>query len=144
MVMLVRARNHRKVFADQSGAAAVEFAIIGPMLVVLLIGILSYGGYFWLSHSLQQLANDAARVAIGGLTQTERQQLASQAMTSELTDYPFMKAQDVTATVTGDDQVLSVAVAYDATKAPFWIFQGLVPLPSATITRSATVRLGGY
>ena len=144
MVMLARMRNHRNVFADQSGAAAVEFAIVGPMLVVLLIGILTYGGYFWISHTLQQLANDAARVAIGGLTQTERQQLASQAMNSELTDYPFIKAQDLQATVTGDDQMLSVAVAYDATKAPFWVFKGLVPLPSSTITRSATVRLGGY
>ena len=38
-----------------------EFAIVAPVLVMLVFGILMYGGYFLMAHSVQQLANDAAR-----------------------------------------------------------------------------------
>ncbi|MCC7268336.1 MAG: pilus assembly protein, partial [Caulobacteraceae bacterium] len=37
-----------KRLADCSrGAAAVEFAFVGPVFVLMLCGIMAYGGYFW-------------------------------------------------------------------------------------------------
>src|SRR5271163_3519674 len=75
----------------QSGAAAVEFAIIGPVLVLMLLGVAAYGGYFWLAHSVQQLANDGARAAIAGLSQPERSQLAQSTVTSEETSYASLQ-----------------------------------------------------
>jgi len=53
----------RRLRRDQSGATAVEFAFLAPVLILILMGITGYGGYFWMSHSVQQLANDAARAA---------------------------------------------------------------------------------
>lgn len=128
----------------EGGAAALEFAIVGPMMVVMLLGICSYGGYFWISHSVQQLANDAARAAMGGLNSAERISLANSALSQEVGHYVWLKAAKANATVTSETNSLTVKISYDASDTPFWSMKGLVPMPSTTIARSATVRLGGY
>ncbi|MBP7703806.1 MAG: pilus assembly protein [Caulobacter sp.] len=134
----------RKFLRGDSGAAALEFAIVGPMMVLMILGICSYGGYFWISHSVQQVANDAARAAMGGLDNTERSSLAQATLADEIGDYVWLTATHATVSVVGDTNTVTVAVAYDASHTPFWSLSGLVPMPSKTISRSATVRLGGY
>lgn len=128
----------------EDGAAALEFAIVGPVLVVVLMGICGYGGYFWLSHAVQQTANDAARAAMGGLDAAERTLLANAVLAQEIDDYAWLKLANASTTVTGDTNTLTVRVTYNAADTPFWSMKGLVPMPSSTIARSATVRLGGY
>lgn len=127
-----------------SGAAALEFAIIGPIMVVMLLGICSYGGYFWISHSVQQLANDAARAAMGGLDTSERTSLAEASLADGIGSYVWLTAANADVSVQSSANGLTVSVAYDASDTPFWSMQGLVPMPSTTIARSASVRLGGY
>ncbi|MBX3480273.1 MAG: pilus assembly protein [Caulobacter sp.] len=129
---------------DQLGGAAVEFAIIGPILVFLLMGIVGWGGYFWVSHAVQQVTNDAARAAVAGLDQDERTSLASAVLNTEIDDYAWLKTEAAKVTVTSQDQAITVRVVYDATHTPFWVMKAIVPLPSPSIARSATVRLGGY
>jgi Flp pilus assembly protein TadG len=46
------------------GAAAVEFALVVPLLLLLVIGILNYGLFFFDSVSLRQGAREAARQAV--------------------------------------------------------------------------------
>lgn len=140
----LHARLFARLKADQRGAVLVEFAMVGPVLVVMILGLIAYGGYFWMSHAVQQVANDAARAAVAGLDQTERSSLAQSAISSSIGGYPFMTASAATATVTGDTTELKVAVAYDASGSPFWALKGLIPLPSTVITRQAAIRLGGY
>ena len=65
----------RAYYADSSGAAALEFAILCPVFLLLAIGMIAYAIYFGAAHSVQQLAADAARVSIGGLSTTERSTL---------------------------------------------------------------------
>jgi Flp pilus assembly protein TadG len=127
-----------------AGSAAVEFAIIGPAFVVVLLGIMSFGGYFWLAHSVQQLANDSARAAVAGLNATQRQQLAQSTINAEVQNYVFLSTSTVTATVNNQTTAMTVSIAYDASGTPFWALSGLIPMPSTTITRSATIKLAGY
>src|SRR3546814_15097933 len=61
---------------DRRGAVIVEMALVLPLLVTLLLGLVCYGQYFLIAHSVQQIANDAARATIGGLTSDERSRLA--------------------------------------------------------------------
>ena len=42
----------------REGAAAVEFALVGPILVLLLIAIVVYGGWFLMAQSVQALASE--------------------------------------------------------------------------------------
>ncbi len=137
-------RSWRRGLADRSGASALEFAIVGPVFMMMLMGIMSYGGYFWIAHAVQQVANDSARVAIGGLTTSERTTLARGVLASEINSYASLSAANAGVTVLDQNQVVTVTVAYDASNTPFWTLDRLLPMPPSTITRSATVRLGGY
>src|SRR3546814_15918207 len=56
---------------DRRGAVIVEMALVLPLLVTLLLGLVCYGQYFLIAHSVQQIANDAARATIGRLTAAE-------------------------------------------------------------------------
>ena len=133
-----------RVRGGEDGGLAVEFALLAPVLVVILLGVCAYGGYFWMSHSVQQLANDAARAAVGGLDATERQSLAQQVVSSEALAYPSLDGARTHVSLVDTTTQLTVNVAYDASGSPFWAASGLVPMPSTTLTRSATIKLGGY
>ncbi len=123
---------------------AVEFAILAPIFTILLFSIISYGGYFWLATTVQQLANDSARAAIAGLSSDERQSLAQSQISEEVQSYNYLDASLLSTSVNTQTDAMTVNIAYDASKTPFWAFQGLIPMPSSTIVRSATVKLAGY
>ncbi len=59
--MLARIRDHLK---RQDGVAAVEFAIVSMVFLVLLFGILTYGFIFGLDQSMNHAAEEGARSAI--------------------------------------------------------------------------------
>jgi hypothetical protein len=49
---------------DDTGASAVEFALVCPLLFLLLFGVLQYGLYFSDANSLRQGVREAARAAV--------------------------------------------------------------------------------
>lgn len=129
---------------DERGVAAIEFAFVGPVLIVLMFAIVCYGGYFWIAHAVQQLANDSARAAIAGLDDAERSALAKSSLDAGMVDYAYLSPSAAAVSVERSNQKLSVKVVYDATNSGFWGMAKLVPMPSPRIERSAAVRLGGY
>lgn len=133
----------RRFRRDQSGATAVEFAFLAPVLIFMLMGITGYGGYFWMSHSVQQLANDAARAAIPGSTAAERATLAKAAVAASAGDAELIPAKLSTEVIDRDGR-LTVAVSYDAAQSFAFAVRGVTPMPSDQIRRRASVQLGGY
>ncbi|HEX3810108.1 MAG TPA: TadE/TadG family type IV pilus assembly protein [Rhizomicrobium sp.] len=133
-----------KHWHDCRGSTAIEFALLSPIFLFFLLGIISYGGYFWLAHSVQELANDAARAAVAGLTSGERQTLAQSSFADEIAGNAMLKARAASLSYNGQAQTFTVRVSYDASAMPFWAAAGLVPMPPSTIVRTATVRLGGF
>jgi Flp pilus assembly protein TadG len=133
----------RRLRRDQSGATAVEFAFLAPVLILILMGITGYGGYFWMSHSVQQLANDAARAAIPGASAAERASLAKAAVAASAADAQLIPAKVSTEVIDRDGR-LTVAVTYDATQSFAFAVRGVTPMPSDQIRRRASVQLGGY
>ncbi|WP_164767076.1 TadE/TadG family type IV pilus assembly protein, partial [Mesorhizobium sp. M7A.F.Ca.CA.004.04.1.1] len=67
---------------EEHGTSAVEFALLSPIFILLLLGMVAYGIYFGAANSIQQIAADAARTAIAGLNQTERQTLVASFVTN--------------------------------------------------------------
>ena len=60
---------HRKIlriahlYADESGANAVEFALVAPLLIGLLFGIFEFGQAIWTQGVLEYAVEQAARCA---------------------------------------------------------------------------------
>jgi len=128
----------------RSGNAAVEFALIGPLFFFLLVGLVVYGGWFWMAQGVQNLAAEGARAAIAGLNADERISLARGSVSSNLQGDPLLSPDAVQVAVQTDARAIRVVVTYDASNHPLMALAGLVPTPPQTIERHAVVRTGGY
>jgi Flp pilus assembly protein TadG len=135
-----------RALRDRSGVAAIEFAILAPVYLLMLVGMIGYGIYFGASHSVQQLAADAARASIAGLDEADRRRLAEGFIARNASSYFFIDparlAVDLRPHPSDGDQ-FNVRIAYDASQLPIWnLFSGLA-MPDQTIIRGSTIRIGG-
>lgn len=131
----------RPVQTSRSGSAAIEFAVVGPIFILMLVAMVVYGGWFWLAQSVQTTASEAARAAVAGLDEAERDSLA-QAIGAR-SHSVGLDPQRLRLAVRTDQGVLTVDAAYDASGHPVMMLKGLVPSPPETIQRSAVIRAGG-
>lgn len=127
---------------DRRGASMVEFALLLPLLAALLYGMLAYGQYFLFAHSVQELANDAARATVGGLNADERRALAVSSVITELPHLDAMPPDRITTRVDEVGGVVTVRVSFDASHIGMFRTP-LVPMPGTTIERRAVIRAGG-
>ncbi|SDG24908.1 TadE/TadG family type IV pilus assembly protein [Pelagibacterium luteolum] len=131
---------------DRAGSSAVEFALLAPVFLLLVLGALAYGIYFGAAHSVQQLAADAARAAVAGLSSTERTTLAEGFITANGASYvlidPARLAIEATPSPYDPDQFL-VRLSYDAGNLPIWNLYPPIPLPDQIIVFASTIRNGG-
>jgi Flp pilus assembly protein TadG len=136
----------RRLARCRSGTSAIEFAIVSPILILLLFGMVAYGIYLGASHSVQQIAADAARTAVAGLDESERISLADSYIDRNAAAYPFIDRAKLTLDIKdnpADASEFVVAIRYDARDLPIWDLLPDLPLPGMTIRHSSTIRIGG-
>ncbi len=79
-----KARTWRDYFAwwrDESGIAAIEFAVVAPVAITLVAGIIQFGFVLFIENHMGDVARDAARrFAVGASDQTETVQFAQGAL----------------------------------------------------------------
>ena len=147
-----RSRRSVRTIAKQClrctrGASAVEFALVTPLLLAMVFGIIMFGSYLAVIHGVQQLAAEAARTSIGGLSDTERGDLARNYVTAHASAYPLITPAHVSvnaAASPSDANVFVVTVNYDASSLFIYSLPAFVPVPSSAIARSAAIPRGGY
>lgn len=142
----LRTKNLSEIFHCARGSSAVEFALLVPVLLALFAGIMAFGIYLGASHNLRQLAADAARASIAGVSDEERGQLARQRVNAALADGTMFKAGTVNVQVgvdPADATVYTVTLSFDARNLGFSGLSGLVPLPPDLIRSSVSIRRGG-
>lgn len=127
---------------SEGGNAAVEFALVGPLFIYLLIGLVVYGGWFWMAAEVQHLSAEGARAAIGGLNDTERASLARSTVLADSQAGGVIPSRDLQVAVANTNGSLTVTVSYSAANHPLMALAGLVPSPPMTIRRVATVQTG--
>ncbi len=144
------ARGRHRVAAmiqDRSGASALEFAIVLPVFLLIALGILTYGIYLGSVHSVEQLAADAARASVAGLSDSERVQIATQHVTTNANGYPLLKASKIAVEAGAsplDASQFRVMVRFDASDLPIWVMSGIVPMPDRMIERTSIIKRGGF
>lgn len=82
----VRRPRHRRVPGER-GAAAVEFALVVPLLLLLLFGIISYGYMLSFRQAMSQGAAEGARAAVVTADDAGRSAAAIEAVTDALSGY---------------------------------------------------------
>ncbi len=146
MVRPAQARDR----ADR-GAAAVEFALLVPILMVLVFGIISYGYMLSFRQGMSQGASEGARAgAVWAAAYTPSQNAARIAaattqVNNALGSYGVSCSAGATCTITitgcgGSAKCVTVKVSYPYKTQPLTPSLPLVPLPdSLTYTASARV-----
>ncbi|MFD1302247.1 TadE/TadG family type IV pilus assembly protein [Methylobacterium marchantiae] len=133
-------------FGCTQGTSAVEFALVVPVLLALFGGIVTFGIYLGASHNLRQLASEAARASIAGVSDQERADLARQRVTTALASGAMFKPGTVDVQVGSDAtdaSLYTVTLVFDAKALGFSGFSGLIPIPPDLIKSSVSVRRGG-
>lgn len=135
-----------RIARDESGATAVEFAMMLPVFLTLIFGIVVFGSYLTMVHGVQQLAAEAARTSIAGLNDGERSSLATTYVTSSVSNYPLLDATKLNVDAvpsSSDPNVYVVTVRYDASASFIFALPFVLPLPPL-IARSAVIPNGGF
>ncbi|MDP3892583.1 TadE/TadG family type IV pilus assembly protein [Nocardioides sp.] len=104
---------------DASGAAAVEFALVVPLLLVIILGIISYGFMLSFRQSISQAAAEGARAAAVAPASADRQALAFEAIENAIGDScgsAYLTC--ATSTPASCSTCLSVTVTYAYTADP--------------------------
>ena len=98
-----------RIWRDERGQSLVEFALVLPVLLLILVGIFNFGQLFYSNIVINEAARDAARYASIGVSQTEILQVigqdcqtlnVSQVNTSISQPYPQSSGMPVTITIT--------------------------------------------
>ncbi|UKA48705.1 pilus assembly protein [Arthrobacter sp. FW305-123] len=136
--------RRRSAVNSQSGAVAVEFALVLPIFLVLVLGIFEFGRAFNIQISLSEAAREAARYA--AIHQSESGYAVGDAQAAGVAAAPSVDLDpgDITITSSGTSPCnVEVSIAYNTP----WMtgFPGLVPGMPAELNISGTgvMRCGG-
>jgi Flp pilus assembly protein TadG len=150
-VLRTRARRARAAAADDRGAAMVEFALVLPLLLALLIGTFDFGKAinYWVDET--HLAAEGARFAVvnknPGSGVSLQQYIKQQADTSELRNggpgVDGTGAEVCISFPSGGTTVVGDPVQVRVRSTYHWVLGGLLALLDPTSTFSATTELSG-
>jgi Flp pilus assembly protein TadG len=137
----------RGLLRHRSGVAALEFAMIAPVFLLMLLAMIAMGFFIMLQHEVQELASSAARSSVAGLNQAERNTLAQAFVTNYLAQSALLVAADVnvqTATTGTPPVDYQVSVSYSLANTPLPFLSSVIGMNFNTINSTAIVEFGGY
>ena len=137
-------RSIRSLCDHVGGTAAVEFAIITPIVVVLLLGIICFSCVFSMYSAVQQIAAEAARAALPGLSATEQNQLAQNYAAGVIGSYGLLDPSKLTLATSAHATTFTVTATYDMSGSFFMAVGGFLVSASPLIVRSAAIQTGGF
>ena len=131
-----------KLYKDQRGTVAIEFAFVAGLFLTLLFGIIVFGFQFAGRIALSYAVSEGARAAVSGLNDTERTASAIQAMDAALTGYSglLMNVEpSISIATVGDKKQITVSIPQSAIRIPALPFiPDLSTLPAVSTTYYVT------
>jgi Flp pilus assembly protein TadG len=135
----VSADHSRKHFAgDQRGTSAIEFAIVAPLLVGLLVAIITFGWAMNCIHGLRLALEESARALQLNNSLTE-----AQLATMVRAKLQAIGDPDVTVTLAADTSVPGVSAKRISGVYNFSIALPFLPTRTLTYSTSVVVPLSG-
>ncbi len=135
-----------RIWHDERGTSAIEFALVAMLFFTLVFGIVIYGAYFASLSLVNHIASEAARATLSGLTDDERSTLA-QARAAELeasfSGFLNTASIEVDAAATGNG-LYAVTVRNQFNSFGLTGISPFLPLPPSQQTATVQVSHGGY
>lgn len=113
-----------------------EIVLVAPAVLLIVVAAISWLGYFRLSYQVQDIADRALAAARYAPEGVAPESLAIAAAR----DACARQGLDPTVlhvTLQQRSRHLSLLLAYDASRAPAFLLEAIMPMPSATIVRLA-------
>ncbi len=131
-----RAKGLRALWRDRDGAAAVEFAFILPILLLLFSGIVQFGSIMFLENHMTNVARETSRrIAVGELAQADAASSAQQALVNWGVTYEVSVA---TSSAGGGNDDITVAISLPMREAALMDVLGV--FQSGNLTAAVTMR----
>ncbi len=130
-------RKLKKLLRQEKGQALVEFALVLPILLILVLGIVVFGQIFFSYQLIQNAARDGARYGTVGSTDAEIMQIVQQKMST-------LKQENITVTIQPTEgsrqrgEQIDVTIDYQVELyAPMWanILPNPYPISVKTVMR---------
>ncbi|MFE0753663.1 TadE/TadG family type IV pilus assembly protein [Inquilinus sp. NPDC058860] len=134
-------------FQSDSGLAAMEFALVAPLFLMLIFATALFGIYFGTWLAVSNAAAESARASIAGLSNTERATLAETTAKTIFAGYAptfnWTKVKEFkAAAVAGSPNLFQVTITYDISALKLLPFSDL--LTGNSLTATSVVPNGGY
>ncbi|WP_430332001.1 TadE/TadG family type IV pilus assembly protein [Rhodococcus sp. ACT016] len=132
-----------KRFRSDSGAAAVEFALVVPILITLVLGIIEFGRGYNVQNAVSAAAREGVRVmaikkdASAARTAAQGAGVFSPAITDAEICIRISGAQGCSATTCPSGSTVTLTISY-----PLEYMTGLFP-GKPTLTGTGVMRCGG-
>lgn len=140
--------------ARDEGVVALEFALIAPVFLVLVLGTMVFAIYFATAVAVTHAAGEGARASIAGLDATDRASLAQARVSQVFAAYaPLLDATKATVTPAAGATAgtFQVRVSYPLNDFGFGGFYALLALVTGdasaaptSISNTVIVANGGY
>ena len=130
------AKGLRALWRDRDGAAAVEFAFILPILLLLFSGIVQFGSIMFLENHMTNVARETSRrIAVGELAQADAASSAQQALVNWGVNY---QVSITPSSGGGGNQDITVAISLPMREAALMDVLGV--FQSGNLTAAVTMR----
>ena len=127
----------RALGRDERGAAAVEFAFIMPILLLIFSGILQFGSVMFLENHMTNVAREASRrVAVGELTEATAATMVQGSLINWGVAYQVSVA---TADAGGGNEDITVGISLPLADAALMDVLGL--FETGSLSTSVTMRM---
>ncbi len=138
-----RITGRRSLLKDQSGVAAVELALVSPFLVLLMIGIVDFGGLFFLQNNMHTAARESARaLAVQAVSESQAEQMAEDKLMNWGATFSVDATVPNPANPAETDVTVSISVPM-ADAAPIGLIFDLIGTSGGTIQTQVTMREEG-
>ena len=138
-----RIAGRRSLRKDQSGAAAVELALVLPFLVTLMTGIVDFGALFYLQSNMHTAARESARaLAVRAVSESEAEQLAQGQLMNWGASFSVDATEPDPANPADTDVTVSISVSM-ADAAPIGLIFDLIGSTGGALQTQVSMRQEG-
>jgi len=97
---------------DEKGVAAIEFAFIGPILFILILGVADLGRYFWIGHEVDHAIEIVLRDAAVNKNLSESQVTSLlKARLDNVSESPFTISTIYTSSTPDTPRLLTINIS---------------------------------